>query len=413
MTPLGNLELRAAEIRRRLAAIGGMEGDLTDEVRGEMDTLRREYTDNEMRQGALKISGDVPAAPIETRNDSEGREYRSLWSKASFGPYLQAAMGGRGVSAGAELELNQHLGIVDGYFPLEIIAGKPLEQRAARDGDAATMQASWLDRVFHSTAAERVGISFRPVAPGIAAYPVTTAGGSSAQRGRTEDTAESTYTFAVTEIKPARRAVHGIYSIEDDMRLPGMADAIERDMRAGMTESIDLAVFKGDAGANENTADITGMQTAGITEFTLTQANKVKGDETLKAFLAHVDGSYASQLADVRIVASVGSNVLWYGTVHAATVENQTMAQFMMASGVTWSVRGGIDTNTANGDFGAYVGLSNGIDGAGIAAVWEMASLVRDPYSGAKSGEVQLTLNYLWQLAFPRTANFKRLKYVT
>ena len=90
------------------------------------------------------------------------------------------------MSAGAELELNQHLGIVDGYFPLEIIAGKPLEQRAARDGDAATMQASWLDRVFHSTAAERVGISFRPVAPGIAAYPVTTAGGSSAQRGRTE-----------------------------------------------------------------------------------------------------------------------------------------------------------------------------------------------------------------------------------
>ena len=89
------------------------------------------------------------------------------------------------------------------------------------------------------------------------------------------------------------------------------------------------------------------------------------------------------------------------------------MAQFMMASGVTWSVRGGIDTNTANGDFGAYVGLSSGIDGAGIAAVWEQASLVRDPYTGAKSGEVQLTLNYLWQLAFPRTANFKRLKYVT
>ena len=412
MTPLGNLELRAGEIRRRLAAIGGMD-ELTDEVRTELDTLRREYDDNEQRQGALKIAGDVPAAPIETRNDGEGREFRDLRSKASFGPYLVAAMGGRGVSAGAELELNQHLGIVDGYFPLEIIAPNPLEQRAARDGDAATMQSSWLDRVFHSTAAERVGISFRPVAPGIAAYPVTTAGGSGAQRGRTQDTAESTYTFNVSEMKPARRAVHGIYSIEDDMRLPGMADAIERDMRAGMVESIDRTVFNGDTTANENIADITGMRTAGISEFTLTQTNKVKGDETLKAFLAHVDGSYASSLADVRIVASVGSNVLWYGSVHAATVENQTMAQFMMASGVTWSVRGGIDTNTANGDFGAYVGLSNGIEGAGIAAVWSQASLVRDIYSGAKSGEVQLTLNYLWQLAFPRTANFKRLKYVT
>ena len=410
MTPLGNLELRAGEIRRRLAGIGAMD-ELTDEVRTELDTLRREYDDNEQRQGALKIAGDVPAVPIEVRNDGEGREFRDLRSKASFAPYLVAAMSGRGVSAGAELELNQHLGIVDGYFPLEIIA--PLEQRASRDTEGAVMQSSWLDRVFHNTAAERVGISFRPVAPGIAAYPVTTAGGSSIQRGRTEAVSESTYTFVTTEIKPARRAVHGIYSIEDDMRLPGMSEAIERDMRMGMTESIDRTVFNGDSGANENTADVTGMKTAGISEFTLSQANKVKGDETLKAFLAHVEGQYASNLADVRIVASVGSNVLWYGTVHAATVENQTMAQFMMASGITWSVRGGIDTNTANGDFGAYVGLSNGIEGAGIAAVWEQAQLIRDIYSGASKGEVQLTLNYLWQLAFPRTANFKRLKYVS
>ena len=60
------------------------------------------------------------------------------------------------------------------------------------------------------------------------------------------------------------------------------------------------------------------------------------------------------------------------------------------------------------------MGLGRGIDGAGIAAVWEQAQMIRDPYSGAAKGEVALTLlNYLWQLAFPRTANFKRLKFVT
>ena len=85
----------------------------------------------------------------------------------------------------------------------------------------------------------------------------------------------------------------------------------------------------------------------------------------------------------------------------------------MRANGIDWTVRGGIDTNTANGDFGAYMGLGRGIDGAGIAAVWSAAELTRDPYSGADKGEVQLTLNYLWQLAFPRTSNFKRLKYVS
>ena len=133
----------------------------------------------------------------------------------------------------------------------------------------------------------------------------------------------------------------------------------------------------------------------------------------LKFFLEYVDGQYAASLSDVRIVASVGTNVLWYGSIHAPTVDNQSIAQFLTASGLSWTARGGIDASTANGDFGAYIGLARGIEGAGIAAVWEQGQLIRDPYSGATSGEVQLTLNYLFQVAFPRTANFKRLKYVT
>ena len=411
MTDLQKLEIRATEIRGRLGVIGGMT-DLSDETRAELETLKREYADNESKRAAMIIAGDAPSTPIETRTDSEGDAYRELRSNVNFSRYVSAAMGGHGISNGPELEFNQHLGIADNYFPLELLAGR-FETRAARDGEAEVSQGSWLDRVFQGTAAERVGISFRPVAPGVAAYPVTTAGGSPVQRGRTEAVTESTYTVAVTEIKPARRAVHGIYSIEDDMRLPGLADAIQRDMNAAMTESVDLAVFKGDAGANENTADITGMQTAGISEFTITQTNKVKADETLKVFLAHVDGQYAASLGDLRLVASVGSNVLWYGGIHNSAADNQTIAQFLMASGMSWTTRGGIDTATANGDFGGYVGLGRGIEGAGIAAVWSQAQLIRDPYTGATKGEVQLTLNYLWQLAFPRTDNFKRLKYIT
>ena len=218
----------------------------------------------------------------------------------------------------------------------------------------------------------------------------------------------------VTEIKPARRAVHGVYSIEDDMRLPGLSDAIERDMRMAMVESVDRAVFNGDPGANENVADITGMKTAGISESTLTQTNKIKADETLKLFLALVDGNHAGMLGDLRVVTSVGANTLWYGSIHNSAADNQTIAQFMMASGLSWMARGSIDTNTANGDFGAYIGLGRGIEGAGIAAVWEQGQLVRDIYGDhATKGEVGLTLNFLWQLAFPRTDNFKRLKFVT
>ena len=323
-------------------------------------------------------------------------------------------MAGNGVGDGAERELNDHLGIAHNYFPLRMIAGPELETRAKIAGEAQETQGTWLDRIFHNTAAERVGISFRPVPAGVSAYPVTTGGGNPQQRGREEAVSPITFAVTVTEIKPSRRAITATYSIEDDMRLPGLSDAIERDMRMAMSETVDRVCFNGDSGANEASGDVVGMRTqADIAEFTVTQAQKVSAIEVLKKYLAFVDGSYASSLSDVRIVTSVGANVLWYGSVHAATVDNETVAQFLMRSGMSWTVRGGIDTATSNGDFGAYVGLSRGIEGAGIAAVWEQAQLIRDPYTSATKGEVQLTLNYLWQLGFPRADNFMRMKFVT
>ena len=41
------------------------------------------------------------------------------------------------------------------------------------------------------------------------------------------------------------------------------------------------------------------------------------------------------------------------------------------------------------------MGLGRGIEGTAVAAVWRQAQLIRDPYSGATKGEVQLTLQSL------------------
>ena len=48
-------------------------------------------------------------------------------------------------------------------------------------------------------------------------------------------------------------------------------------MRMAMTEGIDRAVFNGDGGANENTADITGLKTASITEDTIMASSEGQG----------------------------------------------------------------------------------------------------------------------------------------
>ena len=409
MTPVQTAQLAITAARKELSAhLSIAEEHRSAEWLSELETKTQRVASKDAEMSAAVLVEE----PVEQRSveSSEGREYAEMRSKVSFGDYVKAAIEMRSAD-GAAAEYNQHLGIAGNAFPLSVFDG--LETRARRDGDAGASQGTWLDRIFAQSAAQYLGVTFSPVASGVAAFPVTSVGGSPVQRGRTEAVSESTYTIAVTEMKPSRATVYGKYSIEDEARLPGMAAAIERDMRAAMVERIDRSIFIGDTGANENTADITGLQTAGISEKTLTQANKIKADKTLELFVDFVDGRYASSLGDVRIVSSVGANKLWSSTIHNSTVSNETIAQFLRNSGVTWTTRGSIETNTVNGDFGAFVGLSRGNAGAARAAVWESATLIRDPYSGKTKGEVHLILNYLWAFAIPRTANYKRLKFVT
>ena len=411
MTPLQTLELHLGDLRRKLAeSIAASEPD--HEV---IEKLTGEIRSTDISLTAQKLLEPEVTKVVTDTLSPEDRELAELRGKVDFGKYVGAALAGMPVMGGPELEYNQHLGLAANYFPLELIGAGLLEARAIRDVDGAAGQATWLDRVFAESAAARLGITMPVVNPGIAAYPVLSAGASGAQRGRTEAAAEGTYTVVVEELKPTRHAVHGIYSIEDELRLPGMAEAIVRDMRAAIVESMDKAILSGDNGANETAGDIVGLRThADVTEVTITQTNKVKGDELLKLFLGFVDGKYAASMADVRMVASVGSNTLWGGTVHNSAVDNQTVAAFLRANGVSWTVRDGIDPNTANGDFGAYVGLARGADGAGVAPIWNQAQLIRDEFGArATQGEVGLTLNAFWNFGLVRANNFKRLKYVS
>ena len=427
MTPTQKIQVAQSETRTQIASVLDTEVDKRAETwETDLEGLTKRAKSLEIELRAALVAGEdkddesttVESTTVETTTDEsvEDRERRELSESIDFGEYLGAAMYGKAVS-GKEAEYNDEYGYAADQFPLELLTrdldpDPELEKRAAVDTVARTNQGAWVDRLFSETAARKLGVTFPSVAPGVASYAVTTGGGAPKQRGRTQAAAVGTYAFDVTELKPTRNAVHGVYSVEDNARLPGMADAIMRDMRNAMVERIDRVIFVGDDGANEAGADITGLTTAAITEVTLTQAAKVKGDEWLKLLAALVDGKHAASMADLNLVFSVGANVLTLGTIHNSAASNDTVAQFLRANGATWTTRGDIETASANGDFGAFVGLARGQRGTAVAPIWSAASLIRDPYTGAKSGEVQLTLSYLWGFAIPRTANYRRLKFV-
>lgn len=413
MTTKQRLELRASEIRKRLAELADV-ADLNDEQRSEIGTLRTEYADVEVKlQAAITASDETTEVETRETGDAEARELRELRGKVNLGEYIHAAAEQRGLE-GAEAEYNQATGHRGSHFPLELLDEGPIETRAETDTDTAANTQTWLDRLFAESTARRLGVTMRSVPKGQAVFPVTTAGASGAQRGRQEAAADAAWTIGSTVVEPTRNAVRAVFSLEDDYRNPGLQEALRRDLRAALMDSVDLSIIEGDDGADENSADITGLQSAAdVVEKTLTQANKVKGDKTLEAFAELIDGKHATGLDQLNIVASVGAVRLWLSTLVNSNADNQTVAQFLRASGLSWMARADIDDATTNGKFGAFIGRARGIAGAAVAAIWDSGQFIRDPYTGAAKGEVGLTLSYYWGFKLPRPSNFARLKFVS
>ena len=412
MTPKQKIELRRSEIRERLAAVAALTGDkLTEEVKTERGALLVELRESEPQLQAAIAAEPEKREVITPTEDAKAKEFRELRESIKLSSYVEAAMESRAVD-GKEAEFNAEIGLrAGGAFPLELLA--PVEKRTTTNTDSQTTQRTWLDRLFAETAAMHLGVTFESVEPGIASFPVTTAGASAAQRGRAEAAGDAAWTVGVTELKPSRNTVRAVFSDEDAMRLPSLEAALRRDLSMALMEGVDRVIFVGDDGASEAAGDIAGLTTlANVVERTITQANKVKGPETLAEFLALVDGIHATGVDGLRVVATVGANTLWGSTVANAAAENQTVAQFLRASMLTWTTRGGIEAATAADDFGAFVGRGRGIEGAAVSAMWNSGTLIRDIYTGAAKGECALTLSYFWNFGLPRPTSFARVKFV-
>ena len=192
------LLLEQSEKRERTNELLGKD-ELSTEERAELGTLTTRLQEIEVEYRAALTTDGI----TETRvgDDGEKAELRALRQRASMGNYAAAALERRGAT-GAKLELNQAYGIKEANrFPLILLAPE-VEVRAETDIDTAVVPRQWLDRLFATSAASRVGVTFESVSPGVASFPVTTAGPAGAQRARMENTAVGTWTVEVKEGKP-------------------------------------------------------------------------------------------------------------------------------------------------------------------------------------------------------------------
>ena len=224
MTPLATLEVRAADIRRRLGEIGGMaHSDITDEITSELGTLRAEHAANELQQTALKISDGTPT-PVETRS-SEGMEFRQLIERSNVGEIFHVAVNG-GATTGATAELQKHYNLEVRSVPLAMLirhypTDTELETRAtAAPGNVGRNQQSIIPYVFPDSVGVFLGIDSPTVPTGEAVFPVLTTAPTVATPAESAAATESNGTFTAEVLAAKRYQTFFTYSREDRAKFP-------------------------------------------------------------------------------------------------------------------------------------------------------------------------------------------------
>ena len=276
MTLSQKTQLRASEIRTRLAEIAGLADDaLTAEIRSEADALGTEYQNVETRHRAALVAEDAELRAAETGRgadepDTETRALRDLQGRTTLSRFLQCFADGEQLS-GAEKELTEHRGLTTSgnHVPWDMLIPPARAGRAElRAADAVTPapatgnptnQAEIIQRVFARAAVARLGVAMPSVAVGTASYPGIGTGQSAACVAADGEKDAAAGVITPNALLPKRLQARVQFRIEDLMTAMGLESALQEDLGLSLADQLD--------------AQLIGAGNANVRGFLATSAN--------------------------------------------------------------------------------------------------------------------------------------------
>lgn len=393
------------------------------EARTELNALEADAPE-EARSAALAALNEADAALLKALEgeQAEGPAPAELRSRILLANYLDAAYNERSI-AGAEAELNQELRLADNVVPLEA-----LEERAdavspqqtdgdpLASGDVNTTTGPLLTRVFTATDTAFLGIGMPMVPPGERVYPVMTTGTEASMQARGSGPDSGAAKFATVNATPHRLTGRYVFDLEGVAELGGMLESTLRaDLRTEMGFQLDSQILLGDGtGAN-----VTGLLNAIARQPFPALSGAAKDPAQLdwnnakSAVTSLLDGKFARMESDIRLL--VGDST--YERLRAvyrtnAASSDQDAYQMLMALGARLrrsflipAQSAVLDSATKRTQDALWVAEP----GAALAPVWQGITMIRDPYSNAKAGQVVLTAHMLFDFVVRRKDGFKRL----
>ena len=394
MTPLQAAEVRAGELRIRLAELGGM-AELTEETRAELDTLKTEYTDTERRMAALRIT-EPDRTPIVSAG-ADGVEYRAMLDRANLGTIFDVLMAHQNPS-GVEAELQQHLGLAGNQIPLDLLRGAGggggrgrMEERAVTPGatNVGQNQQPVIPYVFPMSAAAFLGVDMPSVPAGDAVFPVLTGTLDVGSPAENAAQAETTGAFSSDVLTPQRLQASFFYSREDRARFAMMDASLRENLSDGLSDGLDDAILSGTNGLFTGTNLPNNAQTT---------------DDTFDSYLTNlcwkqIDGRYAGMASDLAMVVGAATYQDLGQTYRNTSVDRSALDRLMeLTSGVRVSAH--VPAPASNRQ---NVVIRRGMSMTAVAPTWEGVTLIPDEITKAGTGQIVITAVMLYAVKVLRT----------
>lgn len=390
------IQRRQSEIRQELATLAGKETPSEDETRS-MEALDQEYRTNETRYRAALIGEDQErrdaGEELETRSE---REWSELMGKFEMRQVALALDEGAALS-GQTQEVVSELRSAGGYQGIPV-PWEALEVRAGETVSTGTPDpvrtAPIIERLFNGSVAAQMGGSMVNVGVGEMEYPVATskvtAGWANGETGNVPG--PSAYTTIDRPLKPDNNLGVQMKITRKALKQSGagLEQAVRRDMNGAIQEAMDKAVFLGSGSNGEPLGLIPGAATYGFETVAVNAAAtwaKIRSE-----VVAFMNGNAANGPGDIKAlfrpevwdamdgaVWDAGSGITEWDRM-AAKLGGIALSHNVLAAPTgTPKATKGLLTTKAGGVAPFFVGT------------WGAVDLIRDPYSGAASGSLQLT----------------------
>ena len=379
MNKLLDLQLNVWKLTGTINRLQALETRSTDEDT-ELTTATTEYDDV---NGQLVAEGErertrLAAARLVHTTDSAVRELRELVRLANLGDVHTAVLEHR-TPDGATLEAQQAYGLGPNQWPVD---GLRLEERAVTPGptSVATEEADVLTPVFSTGVGAFLSVD-RPAVPmGDAVYPVLTSrpavGGPHAD---STDVGETTGGYTADLLAPERIQASFIYKRVDALRFPAMDPSLRMALNGGLEEKLDYEVIAGTDGLLTG-ANLPNNNVAAVTTF---------ADYISRFSFGRVDGRYAAELGDLRIVAGAATYG-HMGSVYRSNNADYSVVDSLMAKTAGVRVSAHVPAVTAAKKQDAVVRLGSRRDM--VQPTWQAVTIIVDEYGElAGKGEIEVT----------------------